>query len=170
MKKEEYLDLYDENRNLTGEKVLRCKGMQPVEGRYISIVIVFIENSEGKFLIQKTSKEKGSVFATTGGLVESGYTPDQTVVKEIEEELGIKVDISDLELVKTYKRPHAFQDTYYMKRDIDIKDLKLQEEEVEYVEWLSVDEIKNLIKENKFREGNIEPFEYIINNKKKNCK
>ena len=81
----EYLDLYDENQNLIGEKILREKNMKPQEGKYIKIVIVFIKNSENKFLIQKTSKEKGSVWATTGGLVSSGYTSDETVVKEIEE-------------------------------------------------------------------------------------
>ena len=58
-------------------------------------VIVFIENSEGKFLIQKTSKEKGSVWATTGGLVSSGYTSDETIVKEIEEELDNLMNISN---------------------------------------------------------------------------
>lgn len=160
----EYLDLYDENRNLTGEKVLRSKDMVPTLGKYISIVIVFIENSEGKFLIQKTSKEKGSVFATTGGLVKSGSTPDDTIVTEIKEELGINIDINELKLVKTIKRGFAFQDTYYLKKDIDINELTLQKEEVEYVEWLSVDEINNLIKNEEFRKGNVEPFKYITNN------
>ena len=58
----EYLDLYDENRNLIGEKILRSRDMKIEDGKYIYIVIVFIQNSEGKFLIQKTSKEKESIF------------------------------------------------------------------------------------------------------------
>ena len=137
----EYLDLYDENRKPLGRKVLRSKDMKLEDGEYINIVIVFIENSEGKFLIQKTSKEKGSVFATTGGLVKSGYTPDLTEHK-----------------------PHVFQDVYYMKKDLDINSLKLQKEEVEYVVWLSKDEINSLISEDKFRKGNIEGFNYVMDN------
>ena len=35
----EYLDLYDSNGNLTGEKVLRSKDMKPQHGKYIKIVI-----------------------------------------------------------------------------------------------------------------------------------
>lgn len=159
----EYLDLYDENRNFTGEKVLRSKDMKPEEGKYINIVIVFIENSEGKFLIQKTSKEKGSVFATTGGLVKSGSSPDRTIVEEIKEELGINVNINELKLIKTDKRGHSFLDTYYLKKDIDIKDITVQESEVKYVSWLSKEEILKLIENNEFREGNIIPFNYLIN-------
>ena len=157
--KSEYLDLYDENRNLTGEKVLRYKKMHPQEGRYIIITIVFIQNSEGKFLIQKTSKEKGSVYATTGGLVKSGSTSQETIKEEIKEELGIEID--DVKCVYEQKREFAFQDCYYVKKDIDIKDITVQEEEVDYVCWLSVEEINDLIEKGLFRKGNIEAFKYI---------
>mgnify|MGYP003309599416 CR=1 FL=1 len=53
----------------------------------------------------------------------------------------------------------------YLKKDIDISELTLQEDEVEYVKWLSVDEINILIDNNEFREGNIKSFNYLINNK-----
>ena len=58
----EYLDLYDENRKPIGKKIIR--GDKPIEGTYINIVIVFMENSEGKFLIQKTHfpYTRGSAF------------------------------------------------------------------------------------------------------------
>ena len=158
----EYLDLYDENRNLTGESILRSKDMKIEDGKYIYIVIVFIQNREGKFLIQKTSKEKESVFATTGGLVKSGSTPDLTIVEEIKEELGINIDISELECFYIQKRGHAFQNAYYIKKDININDIIVQEEEVEYVKWLNIDEINELIYKDEFRKGNIEAFKYLI--------
>ena len=49
-------DLYDINRNLTGETIY--KGQTIPEGKYILVVLSFIENSEGKFLIQKRSIQK----------------------------------------------------------------------------------------------------------------
>lgn len=158
----EYLDLYDENQNLIGEKVLRSKDMKPQDGKYIKIVIVFIQNSEGEFLIQKTSKEKGNEWATTGGLVSSGYTSDETIIKEIEEELGLLIEFKELKHIGTEKRGQAFQDTYYLKRDININQLKIQEKEVEFVKWLSIAEIKKLINNNEFRNGNIKPFEELL--------
>ncbi|MBE6139757.1 MAG: NUDIX domain-containing protein [Firmicutes bacterium] len=162
----EYLDLYDENQNLIGEKVLRSKDMKPEDGKYIKIVIVFIQNSEGKFLIQKTSKQKGNTWATTGGLVSSGYTADETIVKEIQEELGIVIDFKDIKYIETIKREHAFQSTYYLKKDININELVLQKDEVEFVKWLSIDEIKELIESNEFRKGNILAFKNLLEKEK----
>lgn len=157
----EYLDLYDENRNFTGKKILRDT-LKPKKGNYINVVIVFIENSQGKFLIQKTSKEKGSIWATTGGLVKSGSTPNKTIVEEIKEELGLDIKIEELKLIYTEKREFAFQDVYYLKKDINLNNLKLQKDEVDFVKWLSVEEINELIKENKFREGNIKAFKFLL--------
>ncbi len=160
----EYLDIYDKDRNLTGEKILRSKDMN-IQGGYINIVIVFIQNSKGEFLIQKTSKEKGSIFATTGGFVKSGSTNNKTIVEEIKEELGIDIDINDLTLIHTVYHKHAIQDAYYVIKDIDINKLKLQKEEVEYVKWMSIEEIEALIEKGEFRKGNIDSFRYIKENK-----
>ena len=49
-------DLYDINRNLTGKNIL--KGETIPEGKYIVVVLIFIQNTEGKFLIQKRSRIK----------------------------------------------------------------------------------------------------------------
>lgn len=161
----EYLDLYDENKILTGEKILRSKNMEIPEGKYVNIVIIFIENSEGKFLIQKTSKEKGSVWATTGGHVKSDCRCDDAILEEVKEELGIDLNTKNLKLILTEKKKSVFQDTYYIKKDIDLNEINLQKEEVEYVEWLSVDEINKLIENDEFRKGNINSFKYLLKQK-----
>ena len=161
--KMEYLDLYDENKELTGEKILRGKGKPSVpEGRFINIVIIFIQNSFGKFLFQKTSKEKGNELATTGGHVKSGQNCNEAIVSEVFEELGIDISNDNFELVDTMKFGIAFQDVYYLKKDIDIKNLTLQSEEVEEVMWLSVDEVKKFISQGKLRKGNIKAFENLL--------
>ena len=49
-------DLYDINRKLTGKTIF--KGEAIPDGKYITVVLVFIQNSEGKFLIQKRSPNK----------------------------------------------------------------------------------------------------------------
>ena len=47
----EYRDLYNSDRILTGEKIL--KGEQIPENNYIMMVVIFIENNNHEFLIQK---------------------------------------------------------------------------------------------------------------------
>jgi hypothetical protein len=44
----------------------------------------------------------------------------------------------------------------------EIKKLKLQKEEVSLVEWLSEDEIKQLMKEDKFFKNHYEEFEILL--------
>lgn len=54
MKNIEKRDLYDINRVLTGKTIF--KGDSIPDNNYIVVVLVFIQNSDGKFLIQKEAK------------------------------------------------------------------------------------------------------------------
>ena len=159
----EYLDLYDKNKKITGDIIVRTHDKANVpNNKYINIVLVFIKNCEDKFLLQLTSKEKDSVIATTGGHVKSGQTSIEAILCEIEEELGLKIDDNEVEYVGTYKRKFAFVDVYYLNKNVDIIDITLQKEEVESVKWYTVDEINDLIISNKLRKGNIFAFKMIL--------
>lgn len=156
----EYLNLYDKFGNLTNEKGIR--GVK--SNKLVGIVIIFIENSNGEFLIQKTSSSRNNVFATTGGHVTFGSSFEDTIINEVKEELGIDITNENFIEVNTYIRDYYIQKVYYLKKDIDKNTITIQEDEVEYVEWLSKEKINELIKNNEFREGNIEGYKYIINN------
>lgn len=164
-KKGEYTDLYDENKNLTGEKLFRKKGTKLIvpKGRYSVVVLAFIENSKGEFLFQMTSKRKKNVWATTGGHVKSGQTSKEAIIEEIKEELGIDINADEVKLFKTYKYDDAFKDVFYIKKDIDINSLTYEKDEVEYVKYLTKDKILDLINNNgNIRKTNIDAFLDII--------
>lgn len=150
----EYRDLYDINRNLTGEKIL--KGEEIPDNRAILMVVIFIENSKGQFLMQKRSTEKGGLWATTGGHPKSGETSLEGVLTECSEELGI--EINNPTLFKQASGKKAFCDLYYLKQDIDINDIIIQEEEVDEVKWLSVEEIEELNHNSQFNKGHYMMF------------
>ena len=156
-------DLYNENRELTGETVY--KGELIPEGKYIIVVLVYIQNSEGKFLIQKRSKLKDGKYATTGGHVKSGETSVEGILSEVREELGLELNPEDLVL---YYGNHSaeqqvFWDDYYIKLDIDdISKLKLQEEEVESVKWATAEEMKKMMKDGEFLRNHYEEFEILL--------
>ena len=156
-------DLYDENRMLTGETIY--KGEKIPEGKYINVVLVFIQNSEGKFLIQKRSERKNGKYATTGGHPKSGETSIQGIITEVKEEIGVDINPQDLELYYGGRSDseRVFWDDYYIKLDIpNIEELKLQEEEVASVHWFSIEEIKELKKEDKFFMNHYEEFEFLL--------
>lgn len=157
-------DLYDSNRNLTGETIY--KGEQTPDGKFIVVVLIFIQNSEGKFLIQKRSKRKNGKFATTGGHPKSGESSLEGIVTEVAEEIGIKLKPEDLKVYYEGKseKEQVFFDDYYVKLDIqNIEKLNLQKEEVESLHWFSIDEINKLMDEGKFFKNHYEEFEILIN-------
>ena len=158
----EYLQLFDDNKEMLDEKILRSEKKNVQNGRYFMIVLIFIENDNHRFLIQKTSAKKGSEYATTGGHVTFGDNGLVTAIKEVEEELGIKIEENEINFVDSIKYPVAYCEIYYVHKNINIKELVLQEEEVESIDWYSIDEIKTLISNNQLRKGNIEPFEKIL--------
>ena len=155
-------DLYDRNKKLTGETIY--KGEQIPPNRYILVVLVFIQNSKGEFLIQKRSIEKDGKYGSTGGHPKSGENSIQGMCTEIKEELGLSVDEKDLELISTGRDDlgPVFFDIYYLKKDVEIENLVLQKEEVDFVEWLSISQIKQLINDGLFLQSHAESVYRII--------
>ena len=160
----EIRDLYTVNRIKTGY-VIKKNDVVPFNLFYITCAI-FIVNSKNEFLIQKRSVKKDSTYAITGGHPVSGVSSLDGIVEEVKEEIGITLDKNKIELIKTIQTYDDFFDIYVTKEEIDLKDIKLQVEEVEQVMWLSYDEIKQIINENKFNKGHLDLFQEYFNYEK----
>ena len=158
----EYLQVFDKNKNKLEEKVSRDEKYNLPDEKRFMIVLIFIENSKGEFLLQKTSKSRHSCIATTGGHVTYGDSALRTVVKECKEELGIDVSSNDITYIDTVLFKNCFLETFYTKMELDPSKLILQTEEVESVKWYTKEEISEFIKNNEFREGNIKPYEKVL--------
>jgi isopentenyldiphosphate isomerase len=154
----EIRDLYDENKVLTGQTIK--KGDPVPSGFYYLTVAVWIQNTKGEFLLQ--INKKYNMWTTTGGHPKSGESSLDGIVTEIDEELGISVDRNNLVLFKTIKTEDDFVDLYYLKMDINVNDIIIQEEEVEEAKWFSIDEINELIRDNKFLSPHIEFYNYCL--------
>ena len=111
----ELLDIYDDNGNKTGRIIERGdKSVKLSKNEHIAISVIFIENDNGEFLIQKTSKEKGNIYSSTGGHVDSGETPITAIKREVKEELGIDIS-NDLIEEYGYKIYILFKEKYWFK-------------------------------------------------------
>lgn len=142
----ELLDVFDNNGNKTGRVVVRGdKSVVLSDNEHIAVGVIFIENSEGKFLMQKTSIEKGGEYSSTGGHIVSGEEPIVSIKREVLEELGI--DVSNENIIELgymlYDKPLRY--LFYLKKDIDLDDVVVQKEEVEFVKYMSIEEINELI-------------------------
>lgn len=138
-------DLVDKNRKYIGETTITESNI--TEGKYIQIVIMCIENDKNEFLIQKRALKKNGKWALTGGHVISGEDSVTAVLRETQEELGLELEENEVELIFGKRAYDCFVDIYYIKKDIELSNLKLEKEEVENVEWANLKQIRNL-KEN----------------------
>ncbi len=157
----EYLDIYDENRKWLGYS--RPRGASYMPGEYHLIVHVCLMNEREEMLIQQRSdsvaKWPGMWDLTIGGHVLAGETPEQAAEREVQEELGLQIILSEAGIVEMTIQNRL--DTIFVVpvkcvREYDgdaehlLKKLVLQEEEVKAVRWASIEEIRSMIENRRF--------------------
>ena len=154
----EYFDVLDSNGNKTGEK--KDRKLVHRDGDWHKAVHVWIMNSKGEFLMQKRSPNKDSHpnewDISSAGHVVTGDDSMTTVLKEIEEELGLSASPREIELLFSCKKQsvlnngtfinNEFNDVYLLKKDLDISTIKLQAEEVSDVRWFTAKEMESILK------------------------
>lgn len=132
------------------------------DGEYIKLATIWIKKDD-QYLIQKCSEQKGGEYAVSGGHVTDGNSSKEQAVLELNEELGLDVDINDLRFLGNIYRAHAIFDVYLIDDiDFDIHKCVLQESEVESVHWLTKQQIEKLIANNKFRKSSEEQYDKFI--------
>lgn len=153
----EYLDVVNENNELTGKQeernIIHEKGIWHRE------VAVWIMNEKGEILLQKraaTKKQEPNMWATCAGHIDAGEEVESAIVREIEEEIGIKVSIDELELLNVYKKQndlpkdnmknYNFQYTYFLKTNCKIEDYKIQLKELSEIKYISFKEFEEMVK------------------------
>ena len=163
----ELLDVYDSNGNVTGRKIIRGDKTAVLdENEHIAVAVIFIENDNGEFLIQKTSKEKGGEFSSTGGHVDSGETPLMSIKREVKEELGVNVDNEEIEEYGFMLFDMPLRYLFYLKKNIPINKITIQKEEVDCVEYMSISKINELIESNQMLKSHGIMFNELMQKRK----
>lgn len=157
---EEYFDVLDENGNFTGEKRLRNDVHS--EGLWHKAVHIWIVNDKGNLILQKRSHEKVTnpdMWTTsTSGHLSAGDTPITGAIRELSEEIGLKVNESELEYLFTVKEHTVHNngtlvnneiiDVFLISKNVNIEDLKLQKEEVSEIKYISLKNFEEMVKDN----------------------
>ena len=155
---EELIDIYDCNRNLTGETIPR-DGAFLREGQYMLYVLGLIQDAQGRILITQRSQEKhwaAGWWEVTGGGVSAGETSEQAIVRELAEEVGLDVADYPLEVIYTYENvdlesgDNYFVDIYRFQLDITVDDVVLQDGEAVDCKLATLAEIEQLAEQGIF--------------------
>lgn len=95
----EYLDIYDENGNYIGKE---DRNIVHRDALWHNTVHCWLYDKEGNVYFQ-IRKEEQKLYTTASGHVKAGETIKEGFGREIEEEIGIKVDYDKAEFVNIYK-------------------------------------------------------------------
>jgi len=148
----ELWDIIDENRQLVGKTIER--GTTCLQNEYRLVVHLCIFNSKNEMLIQQRQPFKkgwpNMWDISVGGSATIGETSKDAVHRETLEELGLDINFTNERAFLTINFDTGFDDFYLIKRDIDLKTLKLQYEEVQNVKWASKLEVQKMINNGQF--------------------
>lgn len=156
-------ELVDINGNKTGKILTHIEARNPnnvPKGYYISVVGVVIINNNNEILLQKRSRLKRanpSKWGICGGKVNLGETLLDAGVRETLEEIGVFLDKKDLKFLSMDTNEKAHFTVYYVRKNVNINECKLQEDELEEVKYFKIEELQYL---------NNEGFEWLENLRK----
>jgi len=158
---DELIDICDEFNNLTS--IRKMKGEAHGDGLWHRAAHIWIYNSKGEILLQLRAEEKplypNMWDISVAGHVGAGEDPIISGLREIEEEIGLEVKKMDLQFFKIKKVKDVYKDIknnefwyiYFLKFDDNIKKLKLQNEEVQKIQFLPIKKIEEELKINSIR-------------------
>ena len=160
---EEYWDIYDKNRVFQNRTIKR--GDSFGEGEYYVCCEVWLQNSQGKLLVTQRhpSKKAGGLWEFVGGGVLAGETTVQAAVREVKEEIGISLTGDELSLLHIYKQRNYFMDIYLVKKDVNIESIVLNENETINAKWVSKEELRVMIEEQKVVRSVAQRFNLLRN-------
>ena len=156
----ELRDLDDENGNLT-ERTYH-KGKAIPSGYYPMVVMVVIRNSKDEFLMQKRALSKGGDWGVTGGHPKAGETPIEGIISEVKEELGLDFTNENFIEYDSGCDGNECYKMYYINKDINLSDIKIQEEELTGVRWFSMAELNHMVENNELNEDQIACFKKVV--------
>lgn len=155
----EYFDILDERGNKTGNIKLRSEVHR--DGDWHKAVHIWIFNKQGEVLLQRRAPDKDShpnmLDMSCAGHLSAGDSSIEGAMRELKEELNIEIKPEELKYVRTLKRPskdkkvfinNEFDDLYIVITDIDIKDMKYQEDEISEILFVPYKKFKEMIANN----------------------
>lgn len=160
----ELVDLLNNRKELIGET---CERNAVPNGKYRLSIHIWIINEKNEILIQQRSanrKKFPNMWTNTGGACLAGETSIETVFRELKEELDIIPNIDNLELIASYKREKDFVDVWVLRQNVDIKDLKFNDNEVQDAKWVTVEDWKKLLIEEQAVKSSTDYFLKYMNN------
>ena len=111
--------------------------------RVATLIPYFVKNGKVVVFLQRRTKDvkyRPDQFGFFGGGIEAGETPEQTLIREIGEELSVQP--KNYEFLGQYESDAGIRDVFIMEVDEDFKDT-VRVNEGQYGRYFTEDEVAN---------------------------
>lgn len=129
----------------------------PIKNKYFNIVNVWIIDINKNILIQQRSQNKKlfpNKFECVAGATIKDESIQESVIREVDEELGIKISSNQLIFINKliYNKPCYFANTYFLLLNypINIEKIDFNKNEVQSIKLIDYPKLKQMIKQKMF--------------------
>jgi len=129
----------DATRILQAQRAVSCLTCERQYFPRINPCVIVLINQGSKILLARSSRFKTGFYSCLAGFIEVGETPEETVLREVKEEVGI--DVENIRYVKSQSWPFPSQLMLGFFADYKSGELVLEEEEIEDANWYSYDDL-----------------------------
>lgn len=147
----ELLDIYTENKELTGKTIERHENRGLLkEGEYFLFEQAWVLNSNREILLTRRAPNKkyAGMWEPTSGHVISGETSLNAIKRELYEEIGINIKDSEIKLVKSFIDKKSIKEIWVVKKDVCVEQLRFVDDEVSDAKFVTINEFKEMLKYN----------------------
>lgn len=155
---DEYLDVLDCFGRRTGRKKLRTEVHR--DGDWHRVAHIWIMSARDEILLQRRTLSKkthpGMLDVSCAGHLLAGDTSKAGALRELSEELGLKLMEADLEFLTTIKRfttaktgiiDNQYIDIFLVHTDWEVDDFSLQADEVAEVFYVPLPDLQKMVVE-----------------------
>ena len=158
---DEYVDILDEEGNYTNTSLLKSEAHK--QGLFHPTVHIWCYDPHGFVLLQQRGKHKKTFPSlwdvSVAGHVAAGESMELGAQREIQEEIGVEIQMEKLEKIKVFKTEHRHSDilfdrefTHTFLYPLNQKTpLTPQASEVETLEWFSLKTFEEMVQTNDTR-------------------
>ena len=152
----EYIDIVTKSGKPTGKSAIKTEIHK--KGWYHNTVHIWLYTSKGEILLQQRAASKAICpllwDVSVAGHIDAGETIESGAIREIKEEIGLKIQEDYLEKIgvfpcfQTYPNgiiDNEFHHTFIAQLNVDLSKLTPQKEEVEALKLVSISKFKDLL-------------------------
>ena len=156
----EILALFDKDGNRLNKTHIRGEPLDKNE--YCMAADSWIRNDKEQILLTQRHKSKKVYplkWECTSGFIKAGEDSFIGALREIKEEIGLELSKDEGGKVHRIIQHdiNVIFDIFTFKKNVDIKKIKLQEDEVIDIKWVSKEELKEMFK----RDEMVGPLKYV---------